>query len=144
MGKKPAKKNETTLVPEIVEPVLSRRHEAVIVALLSNPKIKDAAAAAGVNEATVWRLIQRQDFQQRYREAQAKVFDGALGTLQGVTTEAVAALQRNLSCGTPSAEVAAAKAILDFTMKARELLDLGDRVKELERKQALRGGFTGS
>lgn len=143
MGKRSAKKKETVLVPEIVEPSLSRRHEAVIVALLSNPKIKDAAAAAGVNEATVWRLMQREDFQQRYREAQGKVFDGALGTLQGVTTEAVATLQRNLSCGTPSAEVAAAKTILDFTMKARELLDLGERVKELERRTALRGGLVG-
>ena len=144
MGKRSAKKKETALVPEIVEPVLSRRHEAVIVALLSNPKIKDAAAAAGVNEATVWRLMQREDFQIRYREAAGKIFDSTLGTLQGATAEAVATLQRNLSCGTPSAEVAAAKTILDFTMKARELLDLGDRVKELECKQALRGGFTGS
>ena len=83
MGKSTAKKKETALVPEIVEPVLSRRHETVMLALLSNPKIKDAAAAAGVNEATVWRLMQREDFQARFREAQGKVFDGALGTLQG-------------------------------------------------------------
>ena len=144
MGKRSAKKKETVLIPEIVEPVLSRRHEAVIVALLSNPKIKDAAASAGVNEATVWRLMQREDFQTRYREAQNKVFDGALGTLQGATTEAVAALQKNLTCGTPSTEVQAAKTILDFTMKARELLDLGERVKGLERRTALRGGGTGS
>ena len=122
------------LVPEVVEPGLSRRHEAVIVALLSNPKIKDAAADAGVNEATVWRLMQREDFQRRYREAQGKVFDGALGTLQGVTSEAVAALQKNLSCGVPAAEVQAAKIILDYTMRARELFDYGDRIKALEER----------
>ena len=143
MGKSPAKKKETALVPEIVEPVLSRRHEAVIVALLANPTIKGAAEAAGVNESTVWRLMQREDFQKRFREAQDKVFDGALGSLQGATAAAVACLVRNLSCGSPAAEVAAAKTILDFTMKARELLDLGERVKELERRTALRGGFTG-
>ena len=143
MGKSTARKKETALVPEIVEPGLSRRHEVVMIALLSNPKIKDAAAAAGVNESTVWRLMQRDDFQTRFREAQGKVFDGALGTLQGATTAAVDCLIRNLSCGSPSAEVQAAKIILDFTMKARELLDLGERVKELERRTALRGGFTG-
>lgn len=134
MGKRSAKKEETALVPEIVEPVLSRRHEAVIVALLSNPKIKDAAAAAGVNEATVWRLMQREDFQKAYRAAQEKALDGALGTLQGAASEAVATLQRNLSCGVPAAEVGAAKVLLDFTLKARELFDYGDRIRALEEK----------
>lgn len=143
MNKRTAKKKDTALIPEVVEPVLSRRHEAVIVALLANPTIKGAAAAAGVNESTVWRLMQREDFQTRFKEAQGKVFDGALCSLQGATTAAVDCLIRNLSCGTPSAEVQAAKTILDFTMKARELLDLGERVKELERRTALRGGFTG-
>ncbi|HEX8146584.1 MAG TPA: transposase family protein [Pyrinomonadaceae bacterium] len=132
MGKSPAKKKETALVPEIVEPVLSRRHEAVIVALLANPTIKGAAAAAGVNESTVWRLMQREDFQKAHRAAQEKALDGALGTLQGATTEAVACLQRNLSCGTPAAEVAAAKTLLDFTFKAREQFGLADRLKSLE------------
>jgi hypothetical protein len=124
------------LVPEVVEPGLSRRHEAVIVALLAHPTIKDAAASAGVNESTVWRLMQREDFQKRYREAQDKAFDGALGTLQGAASDAVAALQRNLSCGVPAAEVGAAKTLLDFTLKARELFSVGDRLRALE--EALR------
>src|SRR5688572_15034866 len=119
-AKKAAEEKPAALVPEVVEPALSRRHEAVLVALLSNAKIKDVAAVAGVNESTVWRLMQREDFQARFREAQGKVFDGALGTLQGATTAAVDCLVRNLTCGTPAAEVQAAKTVLDFTMKARE------------------------
>ena len=142
-AKKPDGEKPAPLIPEVVEPGLSRRQEAVLTALLSNPTIKDAAAAAGVAESTVWRLMQRDDFQKAYREAQEKIFDGALGSLQGATTSAVDCLIRNLSCGTPSAEVQAAKTILDFTMKARELLDLGERVRELERRTALRGGLTG-
>lgn len=134
MGKSSAKKKETALVPEVVEPVLSRRHEAVIVALLANPTIKGAAAAAGVNEATVWRLMQRDDFQRRYREAQEKALDGALGTLQGAATEAVACLQRNLTCGTPAVEVAAAKSLLDFTLKTREQFDYAARIRELQER----------
>jgi hypothetical protein len=132
MSKKSGKKNETALIPEIVEPVLSRRHEAVIVALLANPTIKGAAEAAGVNESTVWRLMQREDFQKRFREAQGKVFDGALGTLQGATSQAVETLTKNLSCGVPSAEVQAAKIILDYTLKARELFDHGARLRAIE------------
>jgi DNA-binding MurR/RpiR family transcriptional regulator len=143
MSKSLAKKREAAIVPEIVEPVLSRRHEAVIVALLSHPKIKDAAEAAGVSESTVWRLMQREDFQRRYREAQDEALNGALGSLQGAATEAVATLQRNLNCGVAAAENQAAKSILDFTLKVREQFDLLERVKHLERAAKLRGGFLG-
>lgn len=146
MSKDSPKKEDTALVPEIVEPVLSRRHEAVIVALLAHPKIKDAARAANVSEATVWRLMQREDFQRRYREAQEKAFDGALGSLQGAATEAIATLQKNLGCGVPATEVAAAKTLLDFTLKAREQFDYAARIRQLEqslqaREEAERRGL---
>ncbi len=134
MSKRPAKKKEKVFTPEVVEPTLSRRHENVMVALLANPTLKDAAAAAGVNESTVWRLMQREDFQKHYREAQNIALNGALGTLQGAATEAIESLKKNLTCGTPSAEVQAAKTILDFTLKTREQFDLEERIKELEKR----------
>jgi transposase len=142
-------KPQTEDRPEIKEQAqghgekLSRKAEQAIVALLAHPTIPEAAKACGVSETTLWRWLQRDEFQKRYRDAQDKVFDGALGSLQGAMTEAVDCLRRNLTCGTPSAEVQAAKAILDFTMKARELLDITERVKELEKKLVLRGGFAG-
>jgi len=132
MSKRVAKKKAKVIVPEIVEPVLSRRHEGVIVALLSNPTIKDAATAANVSESTVWRLMQREDFQKKYKEAQDTALNGALGSLQGAATEAIDSLRKNLHCGTPAAEVGAAKAILDFTFKVREQFDLENRIKQLE------------
>ena len=58
--------------------------------------------------------------------------EGAIGRLQQAATEAVAALQRNLTCGTPSVEVRAATAILDQAIKAVELFDLVERVEQLE------------
>jgi predicted DNA-binding transcriptional regulator AlpA len=112
---------------------LSRKMTAAISALLSQPTIAKAAKVAGVSESTLWRWMQERDFQKAYREAQNKVFDGSLGTLQCATTSAVESLKRNLSCGNPNAEVAAARTILDFTMKARELIELTDKVSHLER-----------
>src|SRR5947209_1240721 len=132
MSKKLAKKKETAFVPEVVEPVLSRRHEAVIVALLANPKIKDAAEAAGVSESTLWRLMQREDFQRRYKQAQDEALQSALGSLQGAATEAIATLQKNLNCGTPAAENQAANILLGYTLKVREQFDYAARIKELE------------
>lgn len=111
---------------------LDRKTEAAIVALLAHPTMPEAAKAAGVSETTLWRWLQRDDFRTKYREAQSKVFDGALGSLHGATTEAVDCLRRNLSCGNPSAEVQAARTILDYTLKARELFDLENRIALLE------------
>lgn len=62
MSKQLAKKKETAIVPEVVEPTLSRRHEQLIVALLANPTIKGAASSAGVNESTIWRVMQDETF----------------------------------------------------------------------------------
>jgi DNA-binding MurR/RpiR family transcriptional regulator len=135
MSKQSAKKKSSALVPEVVEPVLSRRHEAVIVALLANPKITDAAKAAGVSESTVWRLMQNEVFQKRYREAQSEALTTALGSIQGAATEAVATLREIATSGkNETARTQAAKAVLDYTFKVRELFDLEDRVKRLETK----------
>jgi hypothetical protein len=111
---------------------LDRKTEAAIVALLAHPTMPEAAKAAGVSETTLWRWLQRDDFRTKYREAQSKVFDGALGSLHGATTEAVNCLRRNLNCGNFSAEVHAARTILDYTLKARELFDLENRIALLE------------
>jgi DNA-binding MurR/RpiR family transcriptional regulator len=133
MSKRTTKKRETAIIPEVVEPVLSRRHEAVIVALLANPKITDAAKAAGVNESTVWRLMQREDFQLRYKAAQDEALNGALGSIQGAAIEAVSTLRDIASNGkVEAARVSASKTILDFTFKVREQFGLEERIKQLE------------
>jgi hypothetical protein len=111
---------------------LGRKAEVAIVALLAHPTMPEAARAAGISETTLWRWLQREDFQKRYREAQNKVFDGALGALQGATAEAVDCLRRNLSCSRPGVQVQAAKTILDYTLKARQLFDLELRIAQLE------------
>ena len=111
---------------------LGRKAEAAIVALLAHPTMPEAAKAAGISETSLWRWLQRDDFRKKYRDAQDKVFDGALGSLQGASTEAVDCLKRNLTSGTASAEVQAAKVILEYTIKARELFGMEARITQLE------------
>jgi len=133
MSRSRTKKKETALIPEVVEPVLSRRHESVIVALLANSTMKDAALAAGVSESTVWRLMQREDFQKRYREAQDEALNSALGSIQGAAIEAVATLREIANKGkVEAARVQASKTILDYTFKVRQQFGLEERIKLLE------------
>jgi hypothetical protein len=115
---------------------LSRKAQDAVLALLTHPTIPEAAKASGVSQATLWRWLQRDDFQKEYRAAQNRVFDGAIGSLQASTTQAVECLRRNLNCESPAVQVQAARAILDYTIKARNLVDFETRIAELE--QALR------
>ena len=80
-------------------------------------------------------------FQKRFKEAQDTALNGALGSLQGAATEAIDSLRKNLTCGTPAAEVGAElgldlqthligprRAYLDHTgdwARAREVTDAG-------------------
>lgn len=126
---------------------LERKTEAAIVALLAHPTMPEAAKAAGVSETTLWRWLQLDDFRKKYREAQNKVFEGALGSLQGASTEAVSCLRRNLTCSSVSVQVQAAKAILDYTIKAREMFELENRIALLEaalkaREEADKAGYS--
>ncbi|HSS21662.1 MAG TPA: transposase family protein [Pyrinomonadaceae bacterium] len=112
---------------------LSRKADAAIVALLAHPTMPQAAKAAGVSESTLWRWLQRDDFRRKYREAQDNVFSEALGLLKGASTEAVNCLRRNLTCGLVSAEVQAAKTILDYTLRTRDMFDLQSLLDAIER-----------
>ena len=111
---------------------LARKHDQAIVALLTCPTVPEAARAAGVSEATLFRWLQQPDFQGHYRAARQRVVEGAIASLQQAAGEAVQTLRRNLACGAPSVEVRAALGILDQAIKATELIDLEERIQTLE------------
>src|SRR5438093_635470 len=103
---------------------LDRKQEALIAALLTEPTHAAAATQAGVSEATLHRWLHLPEFQAAYRLARRGVVETAIGRLQQSTGKAVAALERNLTCGQPSNEIRAALGMLDHAVKAVELLDL--------------------
>ena len=112
----------------------SRQEDTAIAGLLSCPTLLEAATKAGVNEATLQRWLKEPDFSARYREARQPVVQHAITRLQSATTAAVDTLERNMGCGVPSTEVAAAKAVLEQAFKATELNDVMARLEELERQ----------
>ena len=112
---------------------LTRKAEQAIAALLEYPTIGEAAKACGVSERSLWRWLQRDDFQKRYKDSQRAVVDSAITRLQAATVRAVETLERNLSCGNFFAENAAAQAILTHSFKAIELVDLQERLEMLEK-----------
>jgi hypothetical protein len=115
----------------------SHREEAAISALLSEGTIEAAATKAGLGESTLRRWLAEPAFMTQYRAARRHAVESAIGRLQAVTTKAVDALARNLTCGIPAVEVGAARSVLDQAIKAVELIDLAERVEALEQASEL-------
>jgi hypothetical protein len=108
--------------------------EAAVAALLALPTIAAAADKVGVNEKTLRNWLKLPAFLAAYRDARRQTVEMALALLQRVTGLAVEALVRNLTTGKASSEVSAALGILDRAVRGVELVDLLERVEELERR----------
>jgi hypothetical protein len=111
---------------------LDRKKQDAIKALMTHPTIEKAAGAVGISETTLWRWLQLPEFANAYAEARNRVLEQTLSLLHKATGSAVATLVRNLKCGNPSVEVRAAIGVLDQTFKARELLEMEQRLAAVE------------
>lgn len=114
---------------------LTRKQDRAILALLTSSTLQDAAKVAGIGEATLWRWLQQEDFQEAYQDARRQAVNQAITRLQQATGEAVETL-RNIAKddeAKDSARVTAARVILELAFKAVEIEDLTGRVEELER-----------
>lgn len=113
---------------------LSRKQEVALAALLECETIAAAAERAGIGESTLWRWMRIPAFSEQYRVSRQQVLSSSIGALQKASERAVAALCRNLDCGSPGVEVSAARVLLDQAFKATELYDVLERVEVLEER----------
>jgi hypothetical protein len=113
---------------------LSRGQERAIAALLQAPTIEKAVPASGVSERTLRGWLKLPEFQAAYRQARREVVEVAIGKLQQVTAQAVEKLQALLDAPSPTVQLGAAKAVLDYARQAIELTDLVEKVEELKRQ----------
>jgi hypothetical protein len=113
---------------------LTRKQEVAIAALLTAPTIADAAHASSISEPTLWRWLQREDFQTAYRQARREVVSQAVAYLQQVAGEAVDTLRAVMQDAQKpaSARVSAARAVLDLAIRGVELEGLEARIQTRE------------
>lgn len=113
---------------------LTPKQTRAVLALLEHPTLKDAAAAAGVAESTLHRWMQQEKFKAAYMETRRAAVNQSIAHLQSATGEAVTCLRDVMKSTTASdaAKVSAARAVLELSLKAVEIEDLAERVKQLE------------
>ncbi len=123
------------------EKKLSPKQELALLALLDCGEIRKSAATAGVNEATLWRWLQSPEFQARYRAARRQLVETAIAQLQSDCTIAARVLREVAEDkeAPASSRVAAARAILEQSVSAIQLVDLQEQVDEIKALLAARG-----
>lgn len=113
----------------------TRKKEKAIAALLTTDTIEQAANVAGIAESTLYRWLQNPTFLEQYRKARKAAVDQAISTLQERANKAAKALidiaeDQEMP---PSTRVAAAREILQTSIKGVERDDFERRLEELER-----------
>jgi hypothetical protein len=114
--------------------LLPAKQMRAMLALLEHPTLKEAAAAVGVGETTLWRWSQEPSFKAAYMDARREAVKQSIAHLQSATGEAVTCLRDVMKSAKASdaAKVSAARAVLEMAMKSVELEDLAERVAALE------------
>jgi hypothetical protein len=110
---------------------MSRRQEQAIAALLTEDTVEQAATKAKVPYRTLKHWLTLPAFQTAYRQARTQLLERVVSRLLTATTEAVATLKRNLTCGKPGVEVRSALAIIQQGLHGVETLDLEAELAEL-------------
>ncbi|MBI3464746.1 MAG: hypothetical protein HY000_17075, partial [Planctomycetes bacterium] len=110
---------------------LTRKQEALIAALLTEATHADAAAKAGVSEATLHRWLRLSDFRAAYRHARRELVEGAIGRIQAATGQAVDTLMAVAKDGPKDGDrVRAAIALLDHALRGLTDADALDGERE--------------
>lgn len=119
-------------------PALSTSQQKAIVALLAEPTIKQAAEAAAVGERTLHRWLSEPEFAAAYRQARREATGQAVAQLQKAAGGAAVILASIAEdkANPPAARVSAARAILDYAVRAIELEDISARLEALEAQLA--------
>jgi hypothetical protein len=113
---------------------LSRKMPAAVAALLTAPSVTEAAKVAGVSEATLWRWLRLLSFQKALKEAKDRVVTHTIARLSALSTNAVQALCKNLTCGNASVETRSAVAVLDGLRQMQDHQELEARLAKVERQ----------
>jgi transposase-like protein len=112
----------------------TRKKEQAITALMTSSTVEDAADHVGVDRSTLYRWLDRDEFQRQYREARRSALNQAIARLQQVSRDAVTTLQDVMN--DPEARdgdrIRAAEKVLKFAVDTAEIEDLQERLSELE------------
>lgn len=117
--------------------MLTAKQDKLIAALMQEPTVEKAAAAAGCCERTAYRWLADAEFAASWRQVREQAFGAALGALQAAAGRAVGCLLAVVDdTGAPAqVRVHAASKVLEFGKQAAAE-GVAGRLADLEREVA--------
>jgi transposase-like protein len=116
----------------------SRKQEAAIAALLTQPSVEKAARAVGINPKTLQHWMRTPEFDKAYRQARWANFSEQVARFQNAYSIALAVLTNlmNNPEARPASKVAAAEFVLEHTVQDLEQNDLRVRLALLREQES--------
>ncbi len=116
-----------------------RWFEAIRLLAAGTPR-EEIAAQLGTSPRSLRRWAKDPAFQAALADARSKVLDRVVEEVQGASLRAVQVLRGALEDESPTIRVRAADRLLSHATKLTELVDLEQRVRELEGREPRREG----
>lgn len=110
---------------------------ALLAALASGRSVNEAAKAAGISRATVYRRLEESDFKNELDRVRRETLDRTTAQLSEAGLAAVKTLRELLKSGKELVRLSAARCILEVGDRYRTALDVDDRLSVLESSLSL-------
>ena len=108
--------------------------DLLITSLACGATVEAAAHKAGMCERSVYRRLESKEFKQRLQDFRDDIVKRTSAVLTAASMEAVKTLVSLMERSTaPSARLGAARSVLEISMKLREVVELEDRIRALEK-----------
>lgn len=114
---------------------LTRKQLKTIPVIISAKTITEGVKQAGISKTLFYEWMKNDIFKNEFISRQNDLIDTALKELKGLSSEAVESLGKLLrETENENIRLKAISLILDHTIKMKELEEIEERLKELERK----------
>lgn len=111
----------------------TKQDEIAVLSLARGRSYSRAAQESGLSARTIARRMSSPEFRSRVQERRAGLIDSMAGRLAAGGSHAIATLRELLeSTAPPATRMAAAKAIVELTVRLREAGEIERRLAELE------------
>jgi hypothetical protein len=117
-------------------PPKQANREKALIALLETTSVRQAAEKCGLSERTLFKFLEDADFKAEYRNARRQTVEASIANIQNAASEAVERLKDLMYCENPVVEARCAQIIYENSVKGLEMLDLAERLEEVENEFA--------
>ena len=112
----------------------NKTDDILVTTLACGGTVENAAQRAEISERSVYRRLEHPEFKQLLKDFRGELLKRTAGVLSAASIEAVKTLHslmdRNCSPGT---RLGAARSVLELSLRLRDVVDVEERLSELEK-----------